>query len=122
MSPTFNDGEVVCFRLMRFGQAPSLDSVVVFESPVKLGELYIKRLVGLPGDELVFAQGYFFRNGQLVDLPDGSLDLKVDLAISVPEGMFFAIGDYAEMSLDSRQLGPIELDRLVGEVISEQNN
>jgi len=79
--------------------------------------LFIKRVVGLPGDRVEAAQGQLRINGQQwregplsrIAVPDFS-------AKTVPSGMLFVMGDNPRESADSRAFGPIPEKWVQGKV------
>ena len=70
----------------------------------ELGKVLVKRVIGLPGDEITFSGGYVYINGQQLDEPylpaQGVTDC--DRTFTVPEGCFFPLGDNRTGSLDAR--------------------
>lgn len=117
MEPTLNEGDLVCFHVVEPGQLPERGELVVFHAPTRPGKMFVKRLVGLPGDELRFAGGKLRVNGELMELPSTAVERGYCLATRVPAGCFYAIGDHARVSYDSRGFGPIRQDLLVGRLL-----
>lgn len=93
--------------------------VVVFKNPDRLpGEpaQLIKRVVGLPGDTIEAIDGKLVRNGVPLDeayLTSGSRTDHLERTV-VPEGHVFVMGDNRMNSRDSRFIGPIAVDQVVG--------
>jgi signal peptidase I len=79
---------------------------------------FVKRVIGLPGDEIRIEDGLVFVNGVPLDEP-----YKVDEAndygpIVVPEDRLFFLGDNRPNSSDSRRgLGMVERDHVVGRAV-----
>jgi signal peptidase I len=80
---------------------------------------FVKRVVGLPGDELVIEQGRVFVNGQSLDEDYVVFDDQADFGpVTVPEDRLFFLGDNRPNSSDSRRsLGFVEVDDLVGRAV-----
>jgi signal peptidase I len=117
MEPTLFTGQTVFYQALPAGILPlHRGDVVVFDSPMDPGRRYVKRLVGLPGDELRFEDGRLRVNGQPVALP-GDLEPGLFLSTRVPEGCFYALGDHASVSYDSRRFGAVSFDHLVGRLV-----
>ena len=70
----------------------------------KLGKLLVKRVVGLPGDEITFQDGYTYINGEMLDesyLPRQGIT-QCSASFLVPEGCVFFMGDNRTGSNDAR--------------------
>jgi signal peptidase I len=118
MEPTLVDGQTVCFReLSATWYQPARGDIVVFSAPTEPGRRYVKRLVGLPGDELRFEGGSLLVNGIKLELPSSALDQDLVLSVKVPNDSFYALGDHAAVSWDSRQLGPVSMNKLIGPLV-----
>ncbi len=122
MYPTFHDGGRVVLNGTSRLWTPHHGDVIVFDPPVESPNPYIKRIIGLPGDQIDIADGQVWRNGAPLDEPyiagaaTGCLR-AVYCSMIVPEGEVFVLGDNRENSTDSRTFGPVELDNVVGEVL-----
>ena len=105
---------VVGTRLLGFFE-PERGDVIVFVYPVDRSKDFIKRVIGIPGDEIEIRKKQLYLNGEPVDratepyaqygetLKNGPRDNfgpKV-----VPEGHVFVMGDNRDHSLDSRFWG-----------------
>jgi len=79
MMPTLQDGDLILVNKYTYGirlpivdrlvvplGSPQRGDVVVFRYPVEPGIDYIKRVVGLPGDEIIYRNKTLFVNGQEV--------------------------------------------------------
>jgi signal peptidase I len=100
--------------------------IVVFTAPKgqDLGDIkdLVKRVVGLPGDEVSFKDGHVYINNKLLPekyLPDGTMTTAIcgnPDHVSVPANSIFVMGDNRTQSKDSRCFGPIKEDDVVGRV------
>lgn len=94
--------------------------VVVFKKPPKdftpgIKDL-IKRVIGLPGETISGQDGAVFINGRRLKepwLPKGVTTAPFP-AVHVPKGDYFVMGDNRGDSADSRVIGPISGDLIVG--------
>jgi signal peptidase I len=91
--------------------------VVVFLYPHDHSKSYIKRVIGMPGDELRIDRGQVFVNGRKIVenyVPARFEDEKSQPTIVVPEHEYFVMGDHRSISSDSRDFGPVERDLIYG--------
>lgn len=102
--------EKISYRL----HAPERGDIVVLR--LEPGEeLLIKRVIGLPGDEVSVHDGQVYINGQPLDEPYLDQETRGNLAPRVvPPLHVFVMGDNRRASNDSRSFGPVHLDNIVG--------
>ncbi len=82
---------------------PERGDIVTFWSE-ELGQVLVKRTIGLPGEEVSFADGYVYINGEKLEeeyLPARGIT-ESDKTFVVPEGCVFFLGDNRTGSLDAR--------------------
>jgi len=119
MVPTFRGGEWVLVNRMayRFGRLPQRGDIVVFHPNNGGHEDYIKRVIGLPGDEILIQNGTIYINNRplresyVVERPRYSGYWRV------PEGHVFVLGDNRNHSTDSHSLGPVPIDQIIGRAV-----
>lgn len=155
MMPTLLQGDFIFVKKYAYGLrlpvtetkiietgAPERGDVVVFRLPSDSGVNYIKRVVGLPGDELRYERHRLYIDGEPVPLERAAEatrmeplfvetlgDRKHEILITnlaysirdgvytVPEGHYFVMGDNRDNSRDSRFIGAIPESHLVGEAV-----
>lgn len=94
--------------------------VVIFTPPPQAHTTddYIKRVLGLPGDEIEIKDSALFVNGEkmeelyIAEAMEGSYGPVV-----VPEGQIFVLGDNRNNSSDSRAWGFVPLENVKGKAI-----
>ncbi|WP_139492047.1 signal peptidase I [Brevibacillus dissolubilis] len=123
MATLHNNERVVVNKAIYHLQQPDRGDIVVFHATPT--EDYIKRVIGLEGDRVEVVDDVLYINGEAVDEPylaekrkeaaDMGLPLTENVApVTVPPGHVFVMGDNRRNSRDSRELGPIPLEQLVG--------
>ena len=104
MEPTLMTGDrILVNRLSYIVNEPQRGDVVAFYSE-EYGEVMIKRIIGLPGDNISFTNGYVYINDALVyeEYIDESIESNCADEFNVPDGCYFVMGDNRENSVDSR--------------------
>jgi len=119
MFPTLqiNDRVLVNKFIYRFTE-PERGDIVVFESVDDPDADLIKRVVGLPGDEIVLRNGELFLNGEPQKEPYTNKNLPDPNSLArtaVPKGHVFVMGDNRGISQDSRAFGPLPKENIEGE-------
>lgn len=122
MSPTLEENDfLIINRLLYNRGTPQKGDIVVFQSSLQtLGgkdKLLIKRVIAVPGDEVIITDGDVYINGELLEEVYLAEDYTYgQINLVVPEGKIFAMGDNRNNSLDSRDdvLGLIEIDDIMG--------
>ena len=103
------------------GGDPKRFDVVICRYPGRGDTNFVKRVVGLPGDKIQLIDGYLYVNDEKYDEPYINDDYRTGRLntfgpYTVPEGKFFVMGDHRNNSNDSRSVGPIERNMIVGHV------
>lgn len=118
MYPTFKGGEaVLVYRWAYRWHPPQRGDIVIFHPRRFPGEEYIKRVVGLPGEEVVIRDGAVYINGQRLEEPYIAEPPRYQGRWVVPEGHIFVLGDNRNHSQDSHVFGPVALDQVVGKAV-----
>lgn len=118
MQPTLYQGEFVLINKMAYkvGQAFHGD-IIVFHYPRNPKEDYIKRLIGLPGDEVKIDNGKVYVNGTSLDEPYIAAPPAYSGTWIVPAGNYFVLGDNRNQSSDSHVWGYVSTDLVVGKAL-----
>ena len=108
MKNTINEGDrVIANRLAYVFGEPERFDIVVFKYPDNEDELFIKRIIGLPGETVEIKDGKVYINGSEEPLDDSFIPEPMDPTrgagvYEVPEGSYFMLGDNRNNSQDSR--------------------
>ncbi len=118
MIPTFDSGEFIIVSKLsyKFGE-PELGDVVVFHLPRDPDQDYIKRVIGLPGDEVIIQDGVIFVNGQELSEAYVNASPTYSGRWEVPEDALFVLGDNRNNSSDSHSWGPVPMEYIVGKAV-----
>lgn len=116
MKPTLQPGEFLLVNKLayRFSEFQRGD-VVVFHHSAQ--EDYIKRVIGVPGDQVTVGGGQVVVNGIPLDEPYISAPPEYTGSWSVPKGMLFVLGDNRNLSSDSHKWGFISQGSVVGKAL-----
>jgi len=118
MLPTLKNNQLALVNRLayRFGK-PERGDIIVFHFPVNPKEDLIKRVIGLPGEEVVVKDGRVYINGTALEEPYIASSPKYTAQWSVPEGYLFVLGDNRNDSSDSHSWGLLPLDDVVGKAV-----
>lgn len=120
MIPTLhNNDRIAVEKISLYRHSFKRGQIIIFDSGKKEQSIYIKRLIGLPGDKVEISNGLVYVNDELLkeDYLKPGTYTDIDLKLTVPEGKVFVLGDNREVSEDSRYLGPIDISKLKGRAI-----
>lgn len=124
MEPTIMTGDhIFGNRLAYKTKDPERFDIVIFKYPDDESRLFIKRVIGLPGDTIDIRNGDVYVNGSETPLPDDycaepdSTDTGyLTFPITVPDDCYFMLGDNRLYSKDSRYWNNtfVEKDKILG--------
>lgn len=118
MEPTLHNGEFIIINKLAYklGQ-PQIGDVIVFNYPRDPQQEYIKRVIGLPGDEVIISGGVVYVNGIALDEPYIATPPSYHSNWKVPEGSLFVLGDNRNNSSDSHSWGTLPLTDVIGKAL-----
>jgi signal peptidase I len=117
MDPNFKDGDVLVLnKLVYLLSPPQRGDVVGMYYPGETQKRFIKRVIGLPGEEIEVRGGKVYANGQLIEESylDASVITLPNLKRTLQKGEYFVFGDNRANSSDSRAWGPVSKSFIVG--------
>ncbi|WP_246258551.1 signal peptidase I [Kroppenstedtia pulmonis] len=114
MYPTFEGEELLIVNKWIYDvSTPDYGDIVVFHTAQQRD--FIKRVIGLPGDQIAVREGQLFRNGKPVQEPYINEENQQNLhEVTVPKDHVFVMGDNRNYSRDSREIGPVHMKEVVG--------
>jgi signal peptidase I len=123
---SFSDRVLAC-RFCYHLWSPKRGDIIVFRTPPQAerecgsGGVFVKRLIGLPGETWSERNGFVYINGKKLDEPyvhDDRRDVESFGPVKIPEGPYFMMGDNRSGSCDSRRWGTVAKSALIGKVIA----
>lgn len=127
MMPEVSDGDV----LLLAKRAPIRFDLVYLKTPNKTKQQSVRRIIGMPGDELRYEDDQLFINGQgkserYLNSRKGQLEeglLTPDFTLEeitgqkvVPKGYYFVLGDNRQSATDSRDYSFVKQSEVIGVV------
>lgn len=124
MEPTLPDGAWVLVdrRAFRGQRAPARFDIVRMEDPERRGHWIIKRVVGLPGEEVRLGGGRLYVNDQeIIETYERGTDDEHAVNTGVQawwpaENEYVVLGDNRTATTDSRKFGVVKIDMLRGRI------
>ena len=106
MYPTIEIGDRILISKMSYlgDNTPERGDIVVFTPPEELRQSsdYIKRIIGLPGEDLYIADGVVYIDGVSIDEEYIAEKPNYEYGpVAIPEGCYFVMGDNRNASSDS---------------------
>jgi signal peptidase I len=103
MEPTLMQYDyIVTLNYGRPARAPKRLDIIVFRDPEDPEQYSVKRVIGLPGDEIAILPGAVFINRKILDEPYVNEPPVYKYAPEIiPEDHYFVLGDNRNFSSDS---------------------
>jgi signal peptidase I len=139
MEPTIHVDEVIKAEMTAYqSAAPNQWDIVIFTPPGHASPasenpgIWIFRIVGTPGDTILFDDSGLFINGKSADLPPSLETIKYkgrtasgipdrphapSYPFTIPKGHYFVLGDNPDYANDSRLWGTLPKESIVGKVL-----
>ena len=117
MHPTLEEGDIMILnKTAYYFNKPKRFDIVVVDMP---DEYLIKRVIGLPGEHIEYKDNTLYVDGKKVKEnfkheKTEDFNIKELGSDTVPEGSYLVLGDNRENSLDSRELGFMKEEQLLG--------
>ncbi len=123
MEKTIMPGDrIMAFRLAYLFSKPERFDVVIFKFPDDETMLYVKRIIGMPGETIEIKDGKVYVNNSTEPLDDSFVNETPEGnygPYEVPEGHYFMLGDNRNNSADSKMWNNKYLseDKILGEAV-----
>lgn len=121
MIPTIQINDHLIVEKMMWMTSLNHGDIIVFQAPEE-DKKYVKRLIGLPGDEIEVKDGELYRNKTIVN--ESYIQEKMNYnfgPVVVPANKYLFLGDNRNVSFDSHawEYPFIDYDKLIGKVMIE---
>ncbi|MCD6232890.1 signal peptidase I [bacterium] len=125
MEPNFHNGDYLIVDEISYRfESPKRGDVIVFHYPRNPSQLFIKRILGLPGETVKIANNTIEvvkPNGRKVMLDESSYLQKEGFRgkeeVKLGDNEYFVLGDNRMNSSDSRFWGPVPRNYIIGRVV-----
>lgn len=121
MEPGLEDQERIFInKLVYRWEKIERGDIIVFRYPRDPRKSFIKRVIGIPGDQVRISSGRVYLNGKAIDedyVPAEFLDSRSYPVTVIPPGTYFVLGDHRSMSNDSRDFGPVPRSYIYGKAV-----
>lgn len=122
MMPSLYDQERLFINQFsyKFGGDIHRGDTVVFWFPGDTTKSYIKRVIGIPGDQVAIKEGTVILNGHPLDEPYVPEDYRDQMSLPlqrVPANSYFVLGDHRISSSDSRMWGDVPRNYIYGKAV-----
>lgn len=127
MEPNISKGDISCVEMIKSSDIINLKrgDIVTYNLPeLKNGDAYTKRIIALPGEEIMFDSEGVYINGNLLDETKYiSLEMSMitskriyedGLKLKLENDEYFILGDNRQNSFDSRIHGPVKQSDVIG--------
>ncbi len=122
MHPTLKDEEILILNKLKY-RISNVKRGDIISLKYADTKYLIKRVIGMPNDTISIKDNVLYINGEKYEEAYISKELKYsDFDLSslgytkIPENMYFVLGDNRENSLDSREIGLIKKEEIIGKV------
>ncbi len=121
MNPTLADRQVlILYKIPK--EFARFDIVVIKHRVDENTDNLIKRVVGLPGENVKYIDNKLYINDEVVEenfieCETADFNMASIGHLEIPEGYYFVVGDNRKDSLDSRIIGLIPVEEIKGKVI-----
>lgn len=121
MENTLHDEDkLLVNRRIYSDESPVYKDIVIIKHKTKTADYIVKRVIGTSGDVVEISHKGVFLNKEKLEesyIKESQMSPSLPIRMVVPEGKLFVMGDNRNNSLDSREIGLIDEDDIVGKVV-----
>ena len=119
MEPTYTDGEMNFANRLAYaaGRRPARGDVVAIRM-AGMSVLYVKRIIGLPGERVEITMGTVVIDGRPLIEPTVVRKAPWNVPeVTLGDDEYFVIGDNRAMSAQNHDFGRASIDRIIGKML-----
>jgi len=124
MAPILNAGDLIATDTRGYilGYTPERGEIITFQYPKDPSVIYVKRVIGLPGEKIAIHSGVPYINGKAIIESYVPIESKVKHysqtmeEVVIPKNHIFVLGDNRDNSNDSRFWGTLPTESVTGKV------
>jgi signal peptidase I len=118
MQPTYDPGSFRLVNRLSFTTRPPARGDIVAIRLAGRRVVYVKRVIGLPGETLAIVGGVVQVNGRPLDEPYVHNRRPWDFdEVTIAAGEYFVVGDNRGMNLRDHTMGRVNASRIIGRVV-----
>lgn len=117
MEPNFLDGDYLIIDEISYRfEAPQRGEVIIFRYPLEPSQFFIKRIIGLPNENVKVQDGKIFINGNELNESKYLQDVETvgNVEVKLSDNEYFVLGDNRNASSDSRKWGEVDKKLIIG--------
>jgi len=117
MEPNFLDGDYLIIDEISYRfESPQRGEVVIFRYPLEPSQFFIKRVIGLPGENVEVRDGKVYINGGELNESKylQGIETVGNIEVKLSENEYFVLGDNRNASSDSRKWGEVDKKLIIG--------
>ena len=121
MLPTIQlQDRLICDKISYKFSKVKRGDIVVFHPPIEVdqsGEVWVKRVIGLPGEKIEIHDGKVFINGVVLTEPyEMEKPNYITESFTIPKGSYFLLGDNRNDSYDSHYWADLPGQNIIGKM------
>jgi signal peptidase I len=123
MEPNFAEGDYLIIDEISYRlREPERGEIIIFRYPRDPSQRFIKRIIALPGEKVEIKDNIvkIYNDDKEEILQEEYLSSSTytggDVNVQLKEKEYFVLGDNRDFSLDSRKIGPVPLENIIGRV------
>jgi len=117
MEPNFLDGDYLIVDEISYRfETPRRGEVIIFRHPLEPSQFFIKRVVGLPGENVEVKDGKVYINGSELNETKYLQNIETvgNVEVKLDKDEYFVLGDNRDASSDSRKWGEVDKKLIIG--------